>query len=117
MENIKQIITAIMNHPQVIAIISGLVTYLLTNLLVIILFAVKYIKLKGIELSNKQNVDESQKAILRDVNARLDKIEEAILGKIDEQDLARKQKAKETAEQLQAAVEATRASINQTLKK
>ena len=117
MENIKQIISAIMNNPQIIAIISGFVTYLLANLLVIILFAVKYIKLKGIELSNKENVDEAQKAILRDVNARLDKIEEAIIGKIDEQELARKQKAKETAEQLQAAVEATRATINQTLKK
>ena len=122
-ENVKEFIDALMSNPSVIAIASTVVGLVTANAATIILFIVKMISMKKNEIKNREENARVIEALNAKYNGRLtelekklddklDKVERAVLDKVQELDTAREQLITDESVSIQAALAEAKAALS-----
>ena len=116
-------LSSIFNSPEATAIFASIIAWLTANAGTLIVFAIKYIKLKAKELKQKAENDEVIAAIEAKYDAKLadlyekfiskmDSVENKVVNKIAEQDAEHKAQIKAETVQLETAI----SQVKETLK-
>ena len=112
------------SQPEVTALITSILSVISANLLTIILFAVKYIKLKNTEIKNKLQSEEVISQLTAEYNAKISEfaskidislanIESTVIKKINDKDALRQEEIEKETILLQQAIEETKKQLEQ----
>lgn len=125
MDAIQTFISEIFSSAQMIALVTGVFTWFMANILTLILFAVKYCKLKSNEIKDRMLHEKTIEAltdeyktsiekITKIFNEKMDHLEETFGKKVDSVEEQRKEEIKKDTLDLQNAISQVKASLNIT---
>lgn len=120
-ETIKEFFSS----PEMIALITTAISFLTANLGTLIVFAVKYLKLKATELKNQAQSEKVIEELTARYNAKIEefakkvddsltKVESAVIKKLDDRDEMQSREIERETIQLEEAIRATKQSLSMT---
>lgn len=121
-ESIQEFIDGLMQNPTVIAILSTLLSFLVTNIGTIILFAIKVISMKKAELKRQLENDQVIQALEAKYNGKLieleshidenmAKIEQHVVTKVQELETQREELINSETVTIEKALEEAKAAL------